>query len=47
MEGIIHYELPERNVTVTAERYQQLRRLEEEIQQKRLPGWTTWSDSSA
>jgi hypothetical protein len=35
MEGIIHYELLERNLTVTAERYcQQLRRLEEEIQQK-------------
>jgi hypothetical protein len=38
MEGIIHYELPERNLTVTAEYYcQQLRRLEEAIQQKR-PG---------
>jgi hypothetical protein len=38
MEGIIHYELFERNLTVTAERCcQQLRRLEEEIQQKR-PG---------
>jgi histone-lysine N-methyltransferase SETMAR len=38
MEGIIHYELLERNLTVTAERYcQQLRRLEEAIQQKR-PG---------
>jgi hypothetical protein len=38
MEGIIHYELLERNLTVTAERYcQQLRRLDEEIQQKR-PG---------
>jgi hypothetical protein len=36
MEGIVHYELLERNLTVTAERYcQQLRRLEEEIQQKR------------
>jgi hypothetical protein len=36
MEGIIHYELLERNLTVTAERYcQQLRRLEEAIQQKR------------
>jgi hypothetical protein len=38
MEGIIHYELLERNLTVTAEGYcQQLRRLEEAIQQKR-PG---------
>jgi hypothetical protein len=38
MEGIIHYELLERNLTVTAERYcQQLRPLEEAIQQKR-PG---------
>jgi hypothetical protein len=38
MEEIIHYELLERNLTVTAERYyQQLRRLEEAIQQK-LPG---------
>jgi hypothetical protein len=38
MEGIIHYELLERNLTVTAERYcQQLRRVEEAIQQKR-PG---------
>jgi hypothetical protein len=38
MEGIIHYELLERNPTVTAERYgQQLRRLEEATQQKR-PG---------
>jgi hypothetical protein len=37
MEGIIHYELLERNLT-TAERYcQQLGRLEEAIQQKR-PG---------
>jgi transposase len=37
MEGIVHYELL-RNLTVTAERYcQQLRRLEEAIQQKR-PG---------
>jgi hypothetical protein len=36
--GIVHYELLERNLTVTAERYcQQLRRLEEAIQQK-LPG---------
>jgi transposase len=35
MEGIIHYELLERNLIVTAERYcQQLRRLEEVIQQK-------------
>jgi hypothetical protein len=38
MEGIIHYELLERNLTVTDERYcKQLRRLEEEIQRKR-PG---------
>jgi hypothetical protein len=38
MEEIIHYELLDRNQTVTAERYrQQLRRLEEAIQQKR-PG---------
>jgi hypothetical protein len=38
MEGIVHYELLERNLTVTAECYcQQLRRLEEAIQQKR-PG---------
>jgi hypothetical protein len=38
MEGIAHYELFERNLTVTAGRYcQQLRRLEKEIQQKR-PG---------
>jgi hypothetical protein len=38
MEGIVHYELLERNLTVTAERYcQQLRRLEEVIQHKR-PG---------
>jgi histone-lysine N-methyltransferase SETMAR len=37
MEGIGHYELLERNLTVTAERYcQQRHRLEEEIQQKRL-----------
>jgi hypothetical protein len=36
MEGVIHYELLVRNLTVTAERYcQQLRRLEEAIQQKR------------
>jgi hypothetical protein len=35
MEGIIHYELLERNLTVTADRYcQQLRRLEQAIQQK-------------
>jgi transposase len=38
MEGIVHYEVIARNLTVTAERYcQQLRRLEEAIQQKR-PG---------
>jgi hypothetical protein len=38
MEGIVHYELLERNLTVTAERYcQQLRLLEEAIQQER-PG---------
>jgi hypothetical protein len=38
MEGIIHYELLERNLTVTAERCcQQIRRLEKAIQQKR-PG---------
>jgi hypothetical protein len=38
MEGIIHYKLLERNLTITAERYcQQLRRLEEEILQK-CPG---------
>jgi histone-lysine N-methyltransferase SETMAR len=38
MEGNIHYELLERNLTVTAERYcQQLLCLEEAIQQKR-PG---------
>jgi hypothetical protein len=37
VEGIIHYELLERNLTVTAERcYQQVRRLEEAIQQKRM-----------
>jgi hypothetical protein len=36
MEGIIHYELLERNLTVTAENYcQQLRRLEGATQQKR------------
>jgi hypothetical protein len=36
MEGINHYELLERNLTVTAERYcQQRRRLKEAIQQKR------------
>jgi hypothetical protein len=34
MEGIIHYQLLERNLTVTAERYcEQLRRLEEAIHQ--------------
>jgi hypothetical protein len=38
MEGIIHYELLERNLTIPAERYcQQLCCLEEEIQQK-CPG---------
>jgi histone-lysine N-methyltransferase SETMAR len=38
MEGIIHYELLQRNLIVTAERYcQQFRRLEEAIQQNR-PG---------
>jgi histone-lysine N-methyltransferase SETMAR len=38
MEGVIHYELRERNLTVAAERYcQQLRHLEKAIQQKR-PG---------
>jgi hypothetical protein len=38
MEGIVHYELLERNLTITAECYcHQLRRLEEAIQQK-LPG---------
>jgi hypothetical protein len=38
MEGIIRYELLERNLTVTVERHcQQLRRLEETIQQTR-PG---------
>jgi hypothetical protein len=37
MEGIIHYELLERNLTVTGEGYcQQLRRLDEAMQQKRL-----------
>jgi histone-lysine N-methyltransferase SETMAR len=47
MDEIIHYELLERNLTVTAERYcQQLRRLEEAIQAK-TPESTTWSDSSA
>jgi hypothetical protein len=36
MEGIVHYELLERNLTVAAGRYcQQFRRLEEAIQQKR------------
>jgi hypothetical protein len=34
LERIIHYELLERNLTITAERYgQQFRRLEEAIQQ--------------
>jgi hypothetical protein len=48
MEGIIHYELLERNLTISAECCcQQLRHLEEAIQQKRPPGLTTWSDSSA
>jgi hypothetical protein len=38
MEGIVHYELLERNMTVSTERHcQHLRRLEEEIQQTR-PG---------
>jgi hypothetical protein len=38
MEGIIHYELLERNLTITTEHYsQQLHHLEEAIQQKR-PG---------
>jgi hypothetical protein len=38
MKGIIQYELLERDLTVTAERYcQQFRRLEEAKQQK-LPG---------
>jgi hypothetical protein len=38
MEGIVHYELLERNLAISAERYrQQLRRMEEAIQQKR-PG---------
>jgi hypothetical protein len=36
MEGIVHYELFERNLTVTTDRYcQQLRRLEEAVHQKR------------
>jgi hypothetical protein len=36
MEGVIHYELLEMNLTVTAERYcQQLHRLEEAIYHKR------------
>jgi hypothetical protein len=36
MEGIVHYELLERNLTVTAGRFcQELRRLEETVQQKR------------
>jgi hypothetical protein len=44
MEGIVHYELFERKLTVTAERYyKRLRRLEE----AKSPGSTTWSDSSA
>jgi hypothetical protein len=35
MDGIIHYELLDKNLAVTAECYcQQIRRLEEEIQQK-------------
>jgi hypothetical protein len=39
MEGIVHYELLERNLTVTAERCcQQLHCLEEAIQQKRPSG---------
>jgi hypothetical protein len=39
MEGTVHYELLERNLTVTAERYfQQFRRLEEAIQQIRPGG---------
>jgi histone-lysine N-methyltransferase SETMAR len=39
MEGIIHYKLLERNLTVTAKWYcQKLRRLEEESQQKRPVG---------
>jgi hypothetical protein len=47
MEGIIHYELFERNLAVVDERCcQQLRRLEKAIQQKR-PGLTTWGDYSA
>jgi hypothetical protein len=38
MGGIVHYELLQKNLTVTAERYsQQVRRLGEAIQQKR-PG---------
>jgi hypothetical protein len=38
MEGVIHYELLEKNLTVTAERCcQHLHRLEEATQQKR-PG---------
>jgi hypothetical protein len=48
MEGIIQYELLERNLTVTAERYcQQLRRLEEAIQQKCPDRKKARSDSSA
>jgi histone-lysine N-methyltransferase SETMAR len=47
VERIIHYELLERNVTVSAERYcQQLRRLKEANPAK-TPGSTTWSDFSA
>jgi hypothetical protein len=39
MEGIIYYELIERNLTIAAERYcQQLRCVEEAIQQKRPGG---------
>jgi hypothetical protein len=37
MDGIIHYELLEKNLTVTAERHcQHLHHLEEAIQQKHL-----------
>jgi hypothetical protein len=37
MVGVIHYELLERNLTITAVRYcQQLRRLDEAIQQNHL-----------
>jgi hypothetical protein len=38
MEGIIHYELLERNLTVTAERYCQQRCRLEEASQRKLPG---------